>query len=78
MRVLPRYQFRGDMLTAGEIAAATGLNQNLISSRLFRGIRGDALGDKPMSRKEAAEKARHAMHGGRACTPKRPRPARKI
>jgi len=73
MRKLPRYEFKGEMLTAGEIAKATGRTQGLISQRLFSGIRGEALGDPPMSRSEAASKAKAAMHGGRACTPKQPR-----
>jgi len=70
MRELPRYEFRGKMLTAGEIAAATGMNQNMISGRLFRGVRGEALGDPPMSKSEAAAKGKKGMHGGTACTPK--------
>jgi hypothetical protein len=58
MRELPRYEFRGKMLTAGEIAVAAGRSQNLISGRIFRGTRGDALGDPPMSRKEAGKQQR--------------------
>lgn len=72
MREFPRYEFRGRLLTAGEIAAEAGLKQGLISSRLFSGVRGEDLGLPPMTREEAAKKAKKAMHGGRACTPKRP------
>lgn len=73
MRELPRYEFRGKMLTAGEIAAKTGRAQGLISQRLFKGVRGEDLEKPPMSRSDAAKKAKAAMKGGRACTPKQPR-----
>lgn len=76
MKESPRYEFRGKRLTAGEIAAETGLTKNLISDRLFRGLRGEALTEPPLSRSEAAKRAKHTMHGGTACTPKRTKQAR--
>lgn len=58
------------MLTAGEIAAKTGIKQSIISSRLHAGKRGKALTEPPVRRSEAATRAAAAMHGGTIKTAK--------
>lgn len=57
MKEMKRYEFRGEQLTAGEIAEKTGITQSIISSRLHAGKRGEELAEQPVSRGEAGRRA---------------------
>ena len=62
-----RYEFKGQLLTARQIAERTGIKQTIINQRLFQGKTGTALTEPPVSRREAAARSKRGMLGGRAC-----------
>jgi hypothetical protein len=64
------HQHNGAWMTARQIAESCGVPLTIIYTRLTAGKTGTALTEPPASQAEKVRRARKALHGGKACTPK--------